>query len=90
MSSDFCDALQKAEAEFELTCAAIVRQAMPTNWQAAMTALERRYPQRWARHERLDLKVDVEPRIKELAHQYGLTEEEALAEAQMVLANRAR
>lgn len=33
---------------------------MADNWQAAMTYLERKYPERWGRRDRL--KIDIDPR----------------------------
>lgn len=53
--ADFREALQKAEADAEVHAVAIVRQAMPESWQAAMTYLERKFPDRWGRRERLAL-----------------------------------
>src|SRR2546425_12106758 len=48
---DFRDAIKKAEGEAEVHAVALIRQAMPDNWQAAMTWLERRYPDRWRRRD---------------------------------------
>jgi len=46
---DFCDAVKKAEAQAEVVAVAMVRSAFPKNWAAAMTFLERRFPDRWRR-----------------------------------------
>ena len=55
----FVQALKTAEAAVEDRMLQVVLDA-PTidgkNWQAAMTFLERRYPDKWSRKERLDLK----------------------------------
>jgi len=46
---EFLDATKNAEGVGEASLALIVRQAAQTSWQAAMTMMERRWPQRWAR-----------------------------------------
>lgn len=46
---EFLDATKSAEGVGEASLALIVRQAAMTSWQAAMTMMERRWPQRWAR-----------------------------------------
>ena len=58
---DFRDAIKKGEARFEVEAVRCVLDASETKWQAAMTLLERRWPQRWSRGERRDLSVEVEP-----------------------------
>jgi transposase len=45
---EFRDAVKEAEAGAEAYAVAMVRQAMPSSWQAAMTFLERKYPERMA------------------------------------------
>jgi hypothetical protein len=45
----FLQNTEKAEAQGEGSLILLVRQAAATSWQAAMTLLERRWPQRWAR-----------------------------------------
>lgn len=51
----FRDAVRKAEGNAEVQAVAIVRQAMPNDWRAAMTYLERRYPERWRRRKAADV-----------------------------------
>jgi hypothetical protein len=46
---EFREAVKRAEAEGEVRAVAIIQKHMMTNWQAAMTYLERKFPQRWAR-----------------------------------------
>jgi len=48
---DFSEAVRKAEGEAEVEAVARVRKAMPSDWRACMTYLERRYPKRWRRRE---------------------------------------
>ncbi len=52
---DFFDSVKKAKAEAIASAVVNVRTAMPTNWQAAMTFLERRDPDHWGRRDRLDV-----------------------------------
>jgi len=56
----FVKAVKKAEAENEARAVTIIQQAMPKSWQAAMTFLERKYPQRWARREYVEAKIGNE------------------------------
>jgi transposase len=55
----FWQAVKKAEADAEASALQVVRDAMPQQWQAAMTFLERKFPARWARRERLDARHDL-------------------------------
>lgn len=43
--------MNKAEAEAEIFAVGQVREAMKDNWTAAMTWLERKYPDRWKRRD---------------------------------------
>lgn len=49
---DFRDAVKAAECYAEVRAVAIVQKHMVDNWQAAMTYLERKFPDRWGRRER--------------------------------------
>ena len=49
---EFSDAIKKALATAETRLVDTVNLASQQQWQAAMTLLERRWPQRWARIER--------------------------------------
>ena len=51
------NAIKKAIAEAEIRNILIVQKAGEKNWQAAMTWLERKYPQRWARRDKLEVKT---------------------------------
>ena len=53
--SEFSDAIKKAETDAEVRAVAIIQKAMPKNWQAAMTYLERKFPKRWSRGERREV-----------------------------------
>lgn len=57
--SDFMDRIKEAEATSEIHAIGKVRSAFDTDWKAAMTYLERRYPSRWRR--RTSVEVGTEP-----------------------------
>lgn len=52
-SSDFAEAVKSAEAEAIARNVTVIQKAAGTSWQAAAWWLERRYPQDFARTERL-------------------------------------
>ena len=57
--AQFAQAVKDAESEAEVRAVAMVQKAMGDNWTAAMTFLERKFPNRWGRRDRL--KLEVEP-----------------------------
>ncbi len=60
--SEFSQSLKKAECEVEMKAVACVLDAAENGkWVAAMTFLERRWPQRWSRGERREHSVAAEP-----------------------------
>jgi transposase len=69
----FWQAVKKAEREAEVRAVAIIQKHMEDNWQAAMTYLERKYPDRWGRRDRL--RVDLNPK-EALEDLLSLTAEE--------------
>ena len=77
---EFREAIKKAEADAEVRAVSIIQDAMPDSWQAAMTYLERKYPQRWGRGDRVEHSgPDVtQAREKELA---ALSREELVEQA---------
>ena len=58
---EFSDSIKKANASSEIWAVAFVRSAMANDWRAAMTYLERKFPDRWARKEKLDITSDNKP-----------------------------
>ena len=56
---EFHDAVKDGESAAEIRAVATVQKHMEGNWQAAMTFLERKFPNRWGRRDRL--KLEVEP-----------------------------
>jgi hypothetical protein len=53
---DFCNAVQKAEADAEVAIVAQWQQHMPENWQACRDFLARRFPERWGPQDKHDLR----------------------------------
>lgn len=55
---EFLKAVKEAEREAEVRAVATVQKHMTDNWTAAMTYLERKFPQRWGRRDRTPVEVD--------------------------------
>lgn len=53
--AEFSAAVEKAMADSEVIDVLNVRKAAADHWQAAMTRLERRHPQRWGRREAVEV-----------------------------------
>lgn len=53
--AEFSAAVEKAMADSEVIDVLNVRKAAADHWQAAMTRLERRHPQRWGRREAIEV-----------------------------------
>lgn len=51
LKRELWESVKEAEAEAEMDAIRIVENHMEDNWQAAMTYLERRFPERWRRRE---------------------------------------
>ncbi|MCH9647761.1 MAG: hypothetical protein K0U98_05950 [Deltaproteobacteria bacterium] len=70
---EFLQSVKGAEREAEVRAVALVQKHMEGNWTAAMTFLERKFPQRWGRRDRLS--IDVDPR-EALAQLLGASPDE--------------
>ncbi len=57
----FLEAYRKAEATAEERAIKAIQAAFPEDWRAAMTYLERRHPERWARRQNVDVTSKGEP-----------------------------
>jgi|ERR671915_865748 transposase len=57
----FLEAYRKAEATAEERAIKAIRDAFPNDWRAAMTYLERRHPDRWAKRQNVDVMSTGEP-----------------------------
>jgi predicted DNA-binding protein (UPF0251 family) len=64
---DFRDSVKKAEAEAEVRAVKCVIDASETKWQAAMTYLERKFPERWSRGERREHSGAIERPVQNLS-----------------------
>lgn len=58
---NFYDAMTRAEAEAEARAVALWQKAMPEDWRSVQMYLERRYPDRWGKQEKL--KADVQATV---------------------------
>src|SRR5579859_7025862 len=76
---EFWEALRAREAQVQLSLAATVRQAMPTDWRAAAWMLERRWPNDWGRHDKVTL---IRAEVDRLARALDLDADEIIAEAE--------
>lgn len=85
--SEFSEAIENAIAECEARALRVIQRAAPKNWQAAMTMLERRFPDRWGRRERIDV-YEHEKVLREaerIAARFGVPVEQVLQRAGIVL-----
>ena len=57
----FLEAYRRAEATAEERAIKAIQDAYPNDWRAAMTYLERRHPERWARRQHVDVTSEREP-----------------------------
>jgi transposase len=57
----FLEKYRKAEATAEGKAIKAIQDAFASDWRAAMTYLERRYPGRWARRQNVDVTSSGEP-----------------------------
>ena len=55
------EAIKKAEAESELSNIEIIKNAAPTNWQAAAWYLERKHWERWGRKDKQQVELTKKP-----------------------------
>lgn len=81
----FRDEVEKAELRAEAAYTMSVAAAVPKNWQAAAWWLERRHWQRYGKHDRVDMTVDLGAIAERVASEDGLDRDALLAEAEAVL-----
>lgn len=55
----FVDAVEKAMAESEIYDLSKIKMASDKNWQAAAWRLERKYPKRWGRQDKVEMTMPV-------------------------------
>jgi transposase len=80
--SSFAEAVLHADAVAQGRCLRIIDQAGPKDWRAAAWWLERRHPDEWGRHPRVDVAGLLDDLARGLAARLGIPEEVALEEAQ--------
>ena len=75
----FLSAVEKAQAEAEATMIAVINKASLENWQAAAWKLERKFPARWGRQDRIveQTEVDDEQRNIEQEDKEILSDEQS-------------
>lgn len=83
----FLQDVEKAVAECEARAIHVITKAFPTNWQAAMTLMERRFPDRWGRRERIDVYEHerVRQEAERIAARFGVPVADVLQRAGIVL-----
>lgn len=81
----FREAVEKAEQWAEGRFTGIVAKAAETQWQAAAWWLERRKWEDFARHEKVEMVVDVRRELERVAQQEGLDADALMAEAERIL-----
>lgn len=81
----FFQAVQQAEHEAEREMVAQWKAHMPESWQAIRDFLERRFPDRWGRRDRLDVTI-LKKFVTEFAQEKGLDPAPLLAEAEKIAA----
>lgn len=89
--AEFAEAIKKAEAECEQTCLLRIQTAAaePRTWQAAAWLLERRFPQRWVKHDKPPAQGETLPVCFEFSTAVDPLDEDAvLAEAAAIRARR--
>ena len=64
--ASFLESLKRAEEEAEAALVLTIKRAGGSQWQAAMTLLERRHPKRWGRFERIEHSENLEDMIAQL------------------------
>jgi len=64
---DFYDEVKTVEAACEAESIRVIQTAGLTTWTARAWFLERKYPERWARRERIETTVEPEPNVTTLS-----------------------
>jgi hypothetical protein len=77
--------VERAEGEAEATFTAIVAKAAITSWQASAWWLERRKYQDFARHDKLDMSIDLRKEAERMAAEQGLDAGAVMAEAEAIM-----
>ena len=82
----FRDAVEKAEADAETRfLGQVAKAAADGTWQAAAWWLERRRNGDYARHDKLDMAVDLRREVERVAAARGLDADDVMAEAEAII-----
>ena len=88
--SDFADELEMAESRAKRhllgIVVAVAAKRFPNTWQAAAWLLERRWPSEFAQKSRLDISIDLEAEIRQMAEEHGLAYEDVVNQAEVIIA----
>jgi len=77
--TEFTEAIKKAESEAQVNYVATVASHATDQWQAAAWCLERRFPDKWGRRDRLDIKGEItaEKKVDKIEEKFShMTEKE--------------
>lgn len=92
-SPAFAAKVHQAEAECQSKMLAVVigaaEKMLPNTWQAAAWLLERRWPDEFGQKTRLDVNIDLQAEIRELALAAGLDPADLVAQAEGIIATHA-
>lgn len=77
----FAADLARAEAESEVALVGFIRNAAAQDWRAALTLLERRWPNDWGKRERIEVYHQVQQEAERLAYELGVPVDQVLREA---------
>lgn len=80
---EFSDAVEKALADAEARDVALIAKAATEHWQAAAWRLERKFPDKWGRRQRLDV-VDAPPPPESLDAALGKLTREQLDQLESI------
>lgn len=90
---EFAMQLEQADAQFVLThvsgIASYADAEKPNSWTARAWLLERTHPDEFGQKSRLDITLDTEQFLAEMAEKFGLTTEEVQAVAEARIAAKA-
>lgn len=81
---EFFKAVKHAEALCETTALTELRKHWPEQWTAIATFLERRFPYRWGRKDRIE--IDVRGEAERIARETGIDPDLIIAEAERYIA----
>jgi len=88
-SATFRADTEQAEAESQSMLVGIVLAAaakkLPNTWQAAAWLLERRWPEVYGQRSKVDISLDIAEAAREVAEEFGASQEAVIAEAEAIL-----